>query len=352
MLDIAVDNGFLDQHRHRRGHHRLLERHRAMRRHAACGLQHVEPGGAGLLLHLETALERAQPHAQVAGALDLVQELGAHHPLRNAVELGGDDDAVGGGLQIGCLCGVGNRAFPGQQEARPHRDPDRPIGERRCKAAAVRESAAGDHGNLHGIKHLGKQDGGRDRAGMAPAFAPLHADHIDAELRHLLRMLHRTDGWHAKDARILETADHPGVRPAPEGDGANLILVLDDQLDDSVGARLKAVEIDAERPIGAAPDGEQLLARLLGRHHRCAEKAKGARVGAGDHERRLRDPAHRGLDNRPAAAEPLRHHRAQRICHQASPACFLLAAAIDLASRPPRLLLDTRSFWAWAKWCM
>src|SRR5205814_394683 len=106
------------------------------------------------------------------------------------------------------------------------------------------------------------------------------------------------------------------------------------------------------RPIGPAPHREQLGARLVRRHHRCAEEAERPGVGAGNDQLRLRYPAHRGLDNRRGAAEPLDQNRVERISHQLSPACFLLALAIALASSPAIALPWTRSFWAWAKWCM
>ncbi len=186
---------------------------------------------------------------------------------------------------------------------------------------------------------------------MPAAFAALYIDHVDAQFDHLLRMFDRADGGDAQDARILETADHLGIGATAKADRAHLILVGEDQLDNLVGAGLKAVEVDAEGLVGAFAHGEDFFARFVRRHHRCAQKTERACIARPDHQRRLGDPAHRGLDDRPAAAKPFGQYGVQRIAHH-SLACFLFASAIFLASRPAIELPWTRSFWAWAKWCI
>ena len=97
-----------------------------------------------------------------------------------------------------------------------------------------------------------------------------------------------------------------------------------------------------------------LMADDLEQAESRAQEAEGPGVAAADHQRRLGNPAHRGLDDRPAAAQPLGHNGMQGLAHQPSlsdfwPACCLFAAAMDLASMPPSELFDVRSLCAWAK---
>ena len=286
-----------------------------MRGHAlGCGIK-LCPGGAGLFLHRQPGFERAQPHPDCPRRFDAVEQGRADHALRHAIDLGGNDDLVGAGLGVAGFRGRRHRAFGGHQEARAHGDADGAIGQRGGKATAIGKASGGDDRHLHIVEHLRQQHRRRHRSGVAAAFAALHGDHVAAEFDHLLRVLHRTHGRDAQDAGIAKSADHLFVRAAPEADGAHLLLVGDDEIDDFGSTGLEHVEIDAERPVGEAAQRGELGARFRRLHHRGAEETKGPGVAGGGDQLRLRHPAHRGLDDRIAAAQPLGQHGGERISH-------------------------------------
>ena len=54
-----------------------------------------------------------------------------------------------------------------------------------------------------------------------------------------------------------------------------------------------------------------------GTQHCGGQEAKAAGVAGGGHQLRARDPAHGGLDDRVAAAQPLAQDRVQRVAHEA-----------------------------------
>src|SRR5690606_12261791 len=87
-----------------------------------------------------------------------------------------------------------------------------------------------------------------------------------------------------------------------------------------------------------------------GSHHRRAEEAEGARFARRGDQLRRGDPAHGRLDDGIAAAEAGSQFGIEG--HALPSSVRLLPAAMALPSSPPRLLPLTRSFWAWAKWCM
>ena len=156
-------------------------------------------------------------------------------------------DVIGAGARVALLGGLRHRAVAGHEEARAHGDTLRTVGKRGCQAAAVGETAGGDHGHLDRVQHLRQQHRAGHRTGMTATLAALHDEHVDAELHHFLRMLDRTDGGDAGDAGLTETRDHLAVRPAPEAHRGD--LALDEDLDDARGARLEHVEVHPERRI-------------------------------------------------------------------------------------------------------
>src|SRR5690606_24620090 len=92
------------------------------------------------------------------------------------------------------------------------------------------------------------------------------------------------------------------------------------------------------------------LTQFVGPHHRRAEEAEGVRLAGGGDQFGRGDPAHGGLDDRIATAQARGQFGVE--AHDWPSPPRLLAAAMLLPSSPARLLPLTRSFWAWAKWCI
>ena len=90
-----------------------------------CSLRIARPSSASWrqdipLIRLNSSVRRAVGASRLSGAglLDLLDEVGAQHPVRHAVDLGGHHGPVEVGLEVALLHGVGDGRVLGQQEAR------------------------------------------------------------------------------------------------------------------------------------------------------------------------------------------------------------------------------------------
>ena len=127
--------------------------------------------------HPASPLELQRPPARWAPArlsrlllLDLLDEVGAQHPVRHPVDLGGDDGAVEAVGQVEPLHGSRHRGVLGQQETGAHADAGRAVRQRRGEAAPVEEATRRDHRDVDRVEHAGQEQRGRapGRCGRRP----------------------------------------------------------------------------------------------------------------------------------------------------------------------------------------
>jgi len=86
----------------------------------------------------------------------VVHHLGAHDPLGGAVDLGGDDGAGDGCLDVPFLDPVGHAALGREQEAGAHGDTRGAVGQRSHQSPAVEVAPGGDDEDAiaHGVDYL------------------------------------------------------------------------------------------------------------------------------------------------------------------------------------------------------
>ena len=114
-------------------------------------------------------------------------------------------------------------------------------------------------------------------------------------------MFDRTDRWNAEYAGLLETGDHPCIRPPAETDCANAILVGQYQIDNLGCARLEAVEIHSERMWSHVAKARDFRRRFFRRHDSRCKESECARIARRRNKLWLGHPAHCGLDHWNAA---------------------------------------------------
>ena len=78
-------------------------------------------------------------------AFQLLDQPGAQHPVRHAVDARGDDRAVQRGLQVALLDRFGHGGIRGEQEPGAHGHTGGAVRQRRGQPASVEEPARGDH---------------------------------------------------------------------------------------------------------------------------------------------------------------------------------------------------------------
>ena len=97
-----------------------------------------------------------------------------------------------------------------------------------------------------------------------------------------------------------------GPRPKETARTCALFAIISSTISSAPG--WKTMEIDAERPVCSRRTASN-FSRASGGVMTAAPKTRSAGIAAADHQRGLGHPAHRGLDDRPMAAQPLDHHR-------------------------------------------
>src|SRR5258708_3897030 len=164
-------------------------------------------GGEGGLQELGGVPERPGEPGQRAARHQQVGQLGAEHPLRYAVEHGGDHGVCHAAAEVLLLHVPGYGALPGEQEPGAHRDARGAVGERGDEAAAVAEAACAEDRDAHRPGDLGQQDRGGDAPGVPAALAALRDDRACAERGDLLRVPPGPDRRHDDQAGLGQLAD-------------------------------------------------------------------------------------------------------------------------------------------------
>ena len=111
-LGLAVDHRRLDQHRRVRRHRQLAQREVLVAAHGPPLGEEVAQASARLLAEPQRGERGAREPEQPRRALDAVDDLGADHPLRGAVEGGGDDGVEHRRRRVAVLHHAGARGSP------------------------------------------------------------------------------------------------------------------------------------------------------------------------------------------------------------------------------------------------
>ncbi len=261
----------------------------------------------------------------------MVDQVGAHDPLGRAVDLGRDDGPRHGRAEIERLDGVGHPALGREQEAGPHGDAGGAVGQGGHQAPPVEEATGPEHEHpvAHGVHHLGEQQRGGDRPGVPPALAALGDDGVHAPLGHLLGVAPGTHRGDDEQPRLLAACDQGRVGRL--GEAGHPGPGLDHQLDALVDVGHVGAQVHAEGAARAPADLGDGGGQLVEVHGGRGQNAQPAGLGGGGHQPGARHPAHAGLHQRVADADPLAQLGVQRRVQRAG-----AGAAVGVLRASPR----------------
>ena len=242
----------------------------------------------------------------------MVDEVGAHDPLRRAVDLGRHDGARHRRAEVQLFDGVGHPALRREKEPRAHGHARRAVGQGGHQAAAAEEAAGADDQDAvaHGVDDLGQQERRRDAAGVPPALGALGDDGVDTPLSHLLGVAPRPHRGHDEEPGLLAPGDQGRVGGL--GEARHPGAGLDHQLDALVDIGHVGTEVDPEGGRGPAPHLRDGARQLVEGHGGRGQDAEAARLARGRDQAGPGHPAHAGLHQWRADADPLAQLGAQR----------------------------------------
>ena len=185
-------------------------------------------------------------------ALELVDEVGAQHAVRHAVDARGDDGVGDALAEVVLLHRLGHRALLREQEAGAHRDAGGAVRERGDEPAAVEEPA---RARSPGCRPRRRPAGRSNVVGTGPVWPPPSPPcTITASAPHAATF----SAW--RRAPIDGTTAMPAsfsvlivVLARRERERRDAHAFPDEQLDARVGVLRVGAQVDAERPVGARP---------------------------------------------------------------------------------------------------
>ena len=198
--------------------------------------------------------------------------------------------------QNGVLVGLAGMGLIRCDEARAHPHADTAERQRRRQPAAIEQPAGRHHRHVHGIHHLRPQCHRGHRAGVPAGLGTLCDHHVAAGFRRLDGVAHIAGHAHHHHAGLLELVDnrHRHAQPGDERLGA----ALDDHIDAGRQRfRLRGQQIDAERLVRQVPHPCHLLADLVRRHPRHAQRAEAASLAHRRAHLGIGHTAHAGEEN-------------------------------------------------------
>ena len=229
-----------------------------------------------------------------------------------AVDLGRHHGARHRRAEVERLDGVGHPALGREQEAGAHGHAGGAVGQGGHQAAPVVEAAGpeDEHAVAHGLDDLGQQQRRGHGAGVAAALAALGDDGVDAPLGHLLGVAAGADGGHDEQPGLLAAGDQGRVGRL--GEAGHPGAGLDHELDALVHVGHVGAQVDAEGAVVrlrtsamAAASSSRVMVAEARMPSPPASRGGGDQAGPGH-------PAHAGLHQRVAHADPLAQRGVQR----------------------------------------